>query len=220
MIPKIIWSTYESEYDELPYKAKKFAESWKSLNPDWEYRYVSGKQRLQFVKETFGDEWYQIYNSYKLNVMRASLWRYMCLYTYGGLYVDLDTVCKKSIKKWLDVNQEFVVSSEPNNPGFTQMIFASQKNNLALKKVLDVVKKRFYENKDYFNIIEYSINNTGYVSFTNGIKEALEENPNLNIYQIIDEESENLHFNCIKHYRAGDGNVFGPTYKSWKNEPF
>ena len=89
MIPKIIWQTYDLEYKNRPQTAKDFSLSWKHLNPDWEYAYVSEKNRSCFVKEYFGEEWYNIYRSYKINVMRADLWRYMCLYIKGAKEVQI-----------------------------------------------------------------------------------------------------------------------------------
>jgi mannosyltransferase OCH1-like enzyme len=217
MIPKIIWQTYESEYNDLPELAKDFSKTWIEKNPDWEYRYVSGKEREEFVLKNFGEEWHKIYMSYTTGVLRADLWRYMCLYINGGLYVDLDILCKKSIESWLDVRLNFAVSEEPYAPGYTQMIFASSSNNIFLKNILKDIKEQFYLNKRYTNIVDYVINEAGYFIFTNSINNTLNiQNDGFMLY--TGEDSKKIHKDSIHHYSAGNGNIFGSNYVAWKNE--
>jgi len=217
MIPKIIWQTYESEYKDLPQLALEFANSWQEENPDWEYRYVSGEERAEFVLKHFGEEWHKIYLSYTAGVLQADLWRYMCLYINGGVYSDLDILCKKPIESWLDLNLNFAVSEELNNPGYTQMLFASSPNNIFLKNILKDIKEQFYLNKTYKDVIDYEINEVGYLIFTNSINNTLNINSD-GFMLYTGEESKKIHEYSIQHHRAGDGNVFGSNYVAWKSE--
>ena len=217
MIPKIIWQTYESEYNNLPIKAKEMSNSWQIQNKDWEHKYVSGEERSIFVKKYFGKEWHDIYNSYKVNVLRADLWRYMCLYVHGGLYCDLDMFCKKPIESWLDINSKFVVSVEPNEMGYTQSIFASEPKSLFLKDLLDLIKSRYYENRQYNNVIDYEIYEVGYKIFTESIDKTLLIKPN-GFEKFLGKDAEKIHFESIEHAYAGNGNVFDSNYQSWKTE--
>ena len=217
MINKIIWQTYESEYDELPNKAKECVESWKSLNPSWEFKYVSKKERALFVEKHFGKEWKTIYDSYRVDVLRSDLWRYMCLYINGGLYSDLDMVCKKPIESWLKIESKFVISSEPNVWGYTQSIFASEPSSIFLKDLLNNIKNKYYQNVKYKNVVDYEINEVGYIIFTNSILKTLEKNKD-GVQEFLGEDSNIIHTDSIQHYRAGNGNIFGSNYKSWKTE--
>jgi len=217
MIPKIIWQTYESEYKDLPQLALEFAKSWQEKNPDWEYKYVSGKERAEFVLKHFGEEWHKIYLSYTAGVLQADLWRYMCLYINGGVYSDLDILCKKPIESWLDLNLNFAVSEEPNVPGYTQMLFASSPNNIFLENILKDIKEQFYLNKTYKDVVDYEINEVGYVIFTNSIDNTLSINSD-GFILYTGEDSKKIHNDSIQHYRAGNGNVFGSNYVAWKNE--
>ena len=217
MIPKIIWQTYECSYNELNFKALECSNSWKQVNPKWEYRYISGKEREEFVLKNFGMEWHNIYTSYSVNVLKADLWRYMCLYIYGGLYSDLDILCKKPIESWLDLDLNFVVSEEPDNPGYTQMIFASSPKSIFLENLLNDIKDQFYLNKKYNSVIDYEINEVGYVIFTKSINNTL--NTNKKGFMLHSkEDAKKIHNDSIDHYRAGNGHVFGLDYVSWKNE--
>jgi len=220
MIPKIIWQTYESEYSELEINPQKCINSWKKNNPDWEYRYVSARERDKFVLDNFGKEWHTIYNSYKINILRSDLWRYMCLYINGGLYSDLDMLCKKPINYWLDNNLDFVVSEEPEEPGLTQSIFASSAKNIILKNLLSDIKEQFYLKNKYSNVVDYEINETGYVIFTKSINNTFNSGiVDKNNFMLYDKnKSKKIHYDSIEHFYAGNGNVFGPNYISWKME--
>jgi mannosyltransferase OCH1-like enzyme len=91
MIPKIIWQTYELDYDDLRHDYKMASLTWKNLNPDWEYRYCSAEQRKIHIKEYSPN----FYNYYKklAPISQADIWRLCVLYSYGGFYTDMDSVC-------------------------------------------------------------------------------------------------------------------------------
>jgi hypothetical protein len=231
MIPKIIWQTYESEYDDLPQLAKDFSKTWIEKNPEWEYRYVSGKERREFVKDNFSEEWLDIYDSYKFNAMRSDLWRYLCVFKLGGLYVDLDTTCNVKVSDWLDTDKSFVVSVEPEDELPTQLIFASEKESAILKNILRYIKFEYSKNLNYLDKIEYMKNNTGYEVFSKAMLDYLKLD-NFNkcndkdssiknrFYCFNGELSKVIHQNAITHYRAGMNDIFGSTYLSWSKEEY
>jgi mannosyltransferase OCH1-like enzyme len=223
MIPKIIWQTYESEYKDLPPLALECANSWQEKNPDWEYRYVSGKEREEFVLNNFGQEWLDIYNSYKANIVKSDLWRYMCLYINGGLYADLDILCKESIKNFFDLSHNFIASEEPDGLGYSQMIFASSLKNIFLENVLNNIKIKHYEKNNYSNIVDYVVNEAGYIIFTDSIiKTANSKEVNKNTFMLYkNKEAKRIHDKAIKHYKAGTKEkIFGSNYIAWQTEEY
>jgi len=217
MIPKIIWQTYETDYQDLSDRAKELIESWKNLNIGWEYNYCSKEKRESLVKENFGKEWYQIYKSYKLDILRSDLWRYMCLYIYGGFYSDLDMLCKKPIESWLDVNSKFVVSVEPDVYGYTQSIFASEPKSIFLKNILNDIKDQYYKNEKYDNVIDYETKETGYIIFTDSIIKTMKKTQD-GFVEFVGQDAKIIHHESIDHYYAGNGGIFDSSYKSWKTE--
>ena len=223
MIPKIIWQTYESEYKDLPPLALECANSWQQKNPDWEYKYVSGKERAEFVLNNFGQEWFDIYNSYKANVLKADLWRYMCLYVNGGLYSDLDILCKKSIESFFDLSNNFIASEEPNGLGYSQMIFACEPNSIFLKNIIDNIKIKYYEKNNYDNIVDYETKEVGYIIFTDSIiQTTVSKKIDKNSFILYkNKEANKIHNEAISHYRAGKKEkVFGPNYVAWQTEEY
>jgi mannosyltransferase OCH1-like enzyme len=69
--------------------------SWKMLEEDgWTYRLWTDKTMRDFIVSEYA--WFiPQYDGYKTPIQRVDVWRYFALYHFGGLYVDLDIVCKR-----------------------------------------------------------------------------------------------------------------------------
>ena len=91
-IPKIIHQTYKTT--ELPEHWKESYTSWKALETQgWEYKFWTDISMREFIATEYN--WFlEHYDQYPKPINRVDVWRYFALYHYGGLYVDLDIVCK------------------------------------------------------------------------------------------------------------------------------
>jgi mannosyltransferase OCH1-like enzyme len=219
MIPKIIWQTYESEYTALPQNIRTYVESWTKQYPEFEYKYMSAKERKKFVLDNFGQEWYDIFINCPHNIMRANLWRYMVLYVYGGIYFDLDTSPEYPIQSWLNDEFSFIVFSDESEDllFFIQVIACSPKN-IIMKHILDFMLKSFkdakYNSSNKDNIF-FVFNFAGDTAFKDAIKDFLNTN------NMLDNKSKHsdynnslkakeLRFLCYgdKKYNVFEGEVF------------
>lgn len=234
MIPKNVWQTYECKYDDLPDTAKKFTNLWQEKNPSWTYGYMSESQRREFVLKNFGDEWVKIYDSYSINVCRADLWRYMVLFIHGGVYADLDFECFESLDLWVDQRYGFIVSSDMYGAGFTQMIFASEPNNIFIKAILNNIYEQFNKKELHNSVIDYETKETGYIIFTKSILELLNMDSGADLSNLesdsynhslsakknnflcyIGKDSKIIHEKFGRHHKAGFKNIFGNEYIKW-----
>jgi hypothetical protein len=157
MIPKIIWQTYELDYDDLRYDYRMASLTWKNLNPEWEYRYCNAEARKTHVKE-YSDELYYYYE-YLSPINRADIWRLCVLYTYGGLYTDMDSVCviplndvfKNNIK-----NNNFILGPQMENGMAPSGTMASLGQSHTIKKIIDDllirIKEEFTRNDNVVNV--------------------------------------------------------------------
>ena len=111
MIPKIIWQTHQNKYNDLLPFQKDITNTWKNLNPEWEYRYVDAEERSLAVKE-----YSEILHKYYLlsdNLHQSDIWRLVAVYQNGGFYADMDSICIMSIEESLQGqynNEELVCS--------------------------------------------------------------------------------------------------------------
>ena len=90
VLPKIIHQQWKT--DKIPEGVySKFNKKFKELFPEPEYKHMLWTDETQrdLIKNTFPD-FLETYDSYKFGIQRADSARYFILYTYGGLYADLD----------------------------------------------------------------------------------------------------------------------------------
>jgi hypothetical protein len=141
MIPKIIWQTQESEFENLLPFQKNIIGTWKNLNPDWEHRYADSKQREQDVKD-YNDTLYKVYQI-SSGINRADMWRMVVTYTHGGFYADMDSICTFPLNNAISQyykNEDMISSSkgfQTNSESINNSNFAATKNSKTMKSILD-----------------------------------------------------------------------------------
>lgn len=114
-IPLIIHQIYEGRNGEKPTPLlEKFAKSWTKKNPDWKYQFWNYQLIDNFLGMHF-PEYIPIYQSFKYDVQRWDFIRYLILYHYGGLYVDIDYECLEPIDNLLK-KMDCYLGVEPVNP--------------------------------------------------------------------------------------------------------
>jgi mannosyltransferase OCH1-like enzyme len=171
MIPKVIWQTYKDPFDQLQPYMLDAVNTWKTLNPEYEYRYMDDDQAAQFILEEYGQEWHDLFIGLPVGVMRGDLWRYMIIYKYGGVYADLDTECLNPINVWLNEEYEMIVCPE-TNLHFCQWTFAASAGNPVLKSVLDTIKEKLIN--PTYGSPHFVHTHTGPAVWTEGIMKALD----------------------------------------------
>jgi inositol phosphorylceramide mannosyltransferase catalytic subunit len=109
VIPKIIHQTWKT--DQVPEEWCDCVQSWKRLNPEWAYHLWTDEEGRRFVAEHYPD-FLKTYEGYSYNIQRADAIRYLLLYKYGGVYVDLDFECFRSIDELL-IGKTMAIGLEP-----------------------------------------------------------------------------------------------------------
>jgi len=114
-IPKKIFQTWE--HNDIEPEFQKIIDKWKEFNPDYEYIFHDSGQRLKFIEENFEETVVNAYNKIIPGAYKCDLWRYCVLYTYGGFYADIDTVCMGKLNDITRGNIDFIVPIDLNiNP--------------------------------------------------------------------------------------------------------
>jgi hypothetical protein len=81
--------------------------SWRRHNPGYAHRLYDDVDCLRYVRQRFPD-WLDRYQSLT-PVERADVWRYLIVYERGGVYADLDTICRAPVESWVRSGDEAVV---------------------------------------------------------------------------------------------------------------
>jgi len=133
MIPDILWQTWKTK--QLPESVKKESDSWKSSNPQLEFKFMDNTECSSFILEHFGEEVHKLYNSLPQPIMRADFWRLAVVYIHGGYYSDLDIVVNKNLKNFINPNIDAVFMREINN--ISNYFFGAVPKHPVIKMTID-----------------------------------------------------------------------------------
>lgn len=112
MIPKIIHQIWDNEKKlEAPVRLRILADTWRINNPQWRYHLWKADEMNNLVKTEFPDFW-PTYKSLNYPIQRLDVIRYLILYTYGGVYTDLDTECFRPLEDLFN-GRAFCFGEEP-----------------------------------------------------------------------------------------------------------
>lgn len=137
LIPKIIHQTYINS--SIPEQWKAGQQSCIDLHPDYEYMLWTDEKSREFIATEYS--WFlETFDSYKYPIERADSIRYFILSYYGGIYIDLDDGCARSLDPLLSYSAwvRFTVPTGISNdamgsvkghPFFTRVIESLQKYN-------------------------------------------------------------------------------------------
>ena len=87
MIPQIIHQTYKTK--ELPLRLKNYQEKLLKLHPGWKYFLWDDEDNSRLL-QSYYPSLDGCYKNLPLKIMQVDFIRYVYLFHYGGLYLDLD----------------------------------------------------------------------------------------------------------------------------------
>ena len=104
---KIIHQTWKDEDIPDNYPTV-WQDSWKEEHPDWEYRFWTDDANRQLVADHYG-EFLETYDKIVRGVVKSEIARMLYLHRFGGMYVDLDFICLRSMNTVLEELGDFIV---------------------------------------------------------------------------------------------------------------
>lgn len=93
-IPKIIHQTWATAH--LPEPLKSYRTSWIDLHPTYQFPLYTDADNDRLVAEHY-PEFATAYHGLNRTIQKVDMVRWMYLHLFGGIYVDLDVECLKSI---------------------------------------------------------------------------------------------------------------------------
>lgn len=112
-IPRNIFQTWKTK--DISDEFKSLIQTWKDNNPNYAYFLFDDNDCETFIKNKFEENVYKAYCRIIPGAFKADLWRYCVLYIYGGIYVDVDTICLNSIDNFINEDIEFMTPIDLNN---------------------------------------------------------------------------------------------------------
>lgn len=189
-IPRIIIQTHRD-----PAIGAKLRQTWMHLHPDYEYRFYNNDHCRQFFSQCM-PELLPTYDKLPLPVQKADLFRYAVVYWYGGIYADVDTICRAPLDSYINMDQDQLVvglemtpaiyqygmqqyTAHYSSPGqLLQWTFAASPRHPALAQLLAKIRFMVQLNSreevaDYSRHARYTLELTGPMSFTHTLHDYM-----------------------------------------------
>lgn len=97
MIPTIIHQIWFQGYNNIPNHLYQYHKSWVNNNKNYTF-IIWDEQSIQKLVDNCGIDWIiTLFNSYKKMIQKIDFAKYLILYTYGGIYIDMDIKCLKQL---------------------------------------------------------------------------------------------------------------------------
>ncbi len=108
LIPRDIYLTWKTkDQSRMERPMRRWLASWPKQNPDHRIHLYDDADCLEFM-QTHQPQHLETYLA--LNpVERSDFWRYLVILTFGGIYTDADTICKKPLSDWMQAGDEAVI---------------------------------------------------------------------------------------------------------------
>jgi mannosyltransferase OCH1-like enzyme len=133
-IPKRIYQTWKTK--NLPWGIKNVITNMMELNPSYSHYLYDDDEIDKFVLENYPGEIAECFNKLNIGASRADLWRYLILYKYGGVYLDIDAAILKPLDTLIRRDDTAIITREIFEGLFNQWILIFKKGHLLLKEII------------------------------------------------------------------------------------
>jgi len=137
MIQKNIFQSWKTT--NLHPRIQKITKKIKLLNPNYAYHLYTDKDMDDFVNENYKGEIAECYNRLNIIVAKVDFWRYLVLYKYGGIYLDMDSDININLDKFIRSNDDAIITAEGNPNMFVQWGLIFSKGHYILKRTIDLI---------------------------------------------------------------------------------
>lgn len=115
--------------------------------PKYQYEFYDDQRIEKFIQEYYPGEIVQTYRQIHIGAAKADFFRYLALYAFGGIYVDIDSYIAKNLDEIIREDDSAIITKERNPGLFVQWALIYEKGHPFLKKTIDLIIENIAENK-------------------------------------------------------------------------
>lgn len=184
-IPKIIHQIWLQGEDVIPEKFLPYIDKIKKFHPTWEYMLWDNVSIINLLRKN--EIWIETYYKLRYLHQKVDYARYIILYEYGGIYIDMDVKIVKKLDTLFEKYNDYeLIVSKVNLNHFESMVYCGRKicinngiiiakpKNSVLNKIIEYVIKHPVYNRSITKF-DYISNTTGPIMFTKIILDNLND---------------------------------------------
>jgi len=145
MIPKNIFQSWYTH--SLPTVAQEKIDRMKAMNPGYTYTLFTDEDMDVFVHTYYPGVISQCYDRLNIIVAKVDFWRYLVLYHYGGVYLDMDSSVDAPLDELICHHDRAIVTAEGNPEYYVQWALIFEKGHPILKKTIDLIVDNIQKNR-------------------------------------------------------------------------
>jgi mannosyltransferase OCH1-like enzyme len=177
------------------------------LNPSYKHHLFLDEDMDNFVNENYKGEIADSYNRLNIIVAKVDFWRYLVLYKYGGIYLDMDSSIDAPLDTLINENDEAIITAEGNPGLYVQWALIFKKEHPILKNVIDRIVDNIKVNR-HPNLIHQMTGPTVYTEGINSIHSELFD-------EIIDHSAINNNTDITYSKNDISYRIYGMDYKPY-----
>ena len=118
-------------------------------NPDYNYYFITYEICEELIKIHFDENTLNAYNKIKVGASKADFIRYITLYIYGGIYLDLDASIEIDLNKFIITNADYIFFYRfVDEVKIVQWLIMTKPKNFIIKKIIDEMVNRINMNNE------------------------------------------------------------------------
>ena len=170
MIPKILYQTWDTNM--FAKSVKKRLEIIKQNYTGYNYQFFLDNDMDTFVETHYPGEIWECYKKLNIIVAKVDFWRYLVLYKFGGVYLDIDSDLRWHLDDMIHEGDDAIISAETNPGIFVQWMLAFRAGHPILKRVIEIVVLNIKQNK-YPNDIHKMTGPSAFTEAVQGVHQEL-----------------------------------------------
>lgn len=160
-------------------------------NKEYDYLFITYEIAHTLIKTHFDERTMEAYERIQIGAAKADFIRYVVLYLYGGIYLDLDASIEIEIDRFIPNDADFIFFYKfVDESKISQWIFFTKPENYIIKKIINEMVNRIHNNETNIFI------GTGPTLFMDVIYNLIN---NTNIYNILKKTTPNERKKFLSH---------------------
>uniref|UniRef100_A0A6C0EU80 Uncharacterized protein n=1 Tax=viral metagenome TaxID=1070528 RepID=A0A6C0EU80_9ZZZZ len=144
IIPRILIQTYKNNY--LHPCVYNNIMHILSKNPSYDYYFINDHDAIKLIEDNFDSNVLNAFKKLKVGSAKGHFIRYIALYIYGGVYLDLDATINMDLNDFIQKNGDYYFLYENFRSIITNWFIAITPKHIIMKKIIEEMVKRINNN--------------------------------------------------------------------------
>jgi len=156
-------------------------------NDDYNYYLITDDIGIDIIKQHFDQRTLDAFNRLNLGAAKGDFLRYIAIYVYGGIYLDLDSNINTHLSSFINPTLEHLFFMDRNS-NLQQWCFAASPNNPIILRIIEEMINRINNNEQNIFLA------TGPTLFTDVVYNLIEKSQYYNTTRILSPEERSRTF--------------------------